>query len=100
MLIVQVDFETAPANRAFALKTLAEECPLVRALPGNLSYVILTDPAHEGKVTLIHHWDNAGALAAYRTSDLLKSVGAVLFPLMTGTPSTLVWDATAVPAAA
>ncbi len=93
MLIVQVDFEVAAESRTLALKTLYKERPIVRALPGNLSYLLLTDPESEGRMTLIHHWDNADDLAAYRSSDGLKAVGAVLFPLMTGKPDTRVWTA-------
>lgn len=96
MLIVQVDFEVAPENLAVALDALRSERPVVKALDGNLGYLLLTDPDHAGKVTIVHHWDNPEALANYRTSDLLKSVGAKLFPLMVGKPQTLVWNATAV----
>lgn len=100
MLIVQVDFQTAPKDHALAIATLRAEQPVVRALPGNLGYTILTHPGTEGKTTLIHHWDSAEALAAYRASDGLKAVGAVLFPLMVGQPETRVYEARAMPDAA
>jgi quinol monooxygenase YgiN len=100
MLIVQVDFQTAPKDHALTLATLRAERPVVTALPGNLGYTILTHPGTEGKMTLIHHWADAETLAAYRASDGLKAVGAVLFPLMVGKPETRVYDAHILPAAA
>lgn len=99
MLIVQVDFQTAPKDHDLTLATLRAERPIVTAMAGNIGYTILTHPGTEGKMTLIHHWDSAEALAAYRSSEGLKSVGAVLFPLMVGQPETRVYDARVLPAA-
>jgi quinol monooxygenase YgiN len=100
MLIVQVDFQTAPKDHELTLATLHAELPVVTAMAGNLGYTILTHPGTEGKVTLIHHWADAETLAAYRASDGLKAVGAVLFPLMVGQPETRVYEARAMPDAA
>ncbi len=93
MLIVIVDFAVAPANTALAQITLDAEAPIVRALPGNLGYSVWTDPHHSGAFRLMHEWSDTASFAAYRASDGFKTVGAVLFPLMTGTPSSRVFDA-------
>jgi quinol monooxygenase YgiN len=93
MLIVIVDFAVAPADAALARSTLDAEAPIVRALAGNLGYSAWTDPRQTGAFRLMHEWTDASSLAAYRASDGFKTAGGVLFPLMTGTPSSRVFDA-------
>jgi quinol monooxygenase YgiN len=93
MLIVIVDFAVAPADAALAQTTLEAEAPIVRALWGNLGYCVWADPLQPGSFRLMHEWSDQGNFDAYRASDGFKTVGAVLFPLMTGTPSSRVFDA-------
>jgi quinol monooxygenase YgiN len=93
MRIVIVDFAVTPANAALAQSTLDAEAPIVRSLPGNLGYSVWTDSHHTGAFRLMHEWSDAASFEAYRASDGFKAVGAVLFPLMTGTPTSRVFDA-------
>jgi quinol monooxygenase YgiN len=93
MLIVIVDFAVAPANTALAQSTLDTEAPIVRDLPGNLGYSVWTDPHQTGAFRLMHEWSDADSFDAYHASDGFKAVGGVLFPLMTGTSSSRVFDA-------
>lgn len=94
MLVVHVDFAVAPQNRPFAISTLREEAPIVRAMTGNLGYSVAVDPVDAGRVLLIHEWEGENALAAYRASETFRSVGAALFPHMVGKPSTRIFAAT------
>lgn len=94
MILVLVDFAVAPHDRDHALATLRAEAVTVRAMPGNLGYHLRTDPRADGAMTLIHEWTDADAFAAYRASDTFRTVGAALFPRMTGTPSTRIFAAT------
>jgi quinol monooxygenase YgiN len=93
MLIVIVDFAVAPGNAALAQGTLDGEAPIVRALPGNLGYSAWADPDQPGAFRLMHEWTDDASFAAYRASDGFKAAGTVLLPLMTGTPTSRVFDA-------
>jgi quinol monooxygenase YgiN len=93
MLIVIVDFAVATSDAALAQDTLDAEAPIIRALPGNLGYSAWASPHQPGAFRLMHEWTDDPSFAAYRASDGFKTVGAVLFPLMTGTPSSRVFDA-------
>jgi quinol monooxygenase YgiN len=93
MLIVIVDFAVSAANAASAQATLAAEAPIVRALWGNLGYSFWADPSQPGAFRLMHEWADAANLDAYRATPAFKAVGAVLFPLMVGAPSSRVFAA-------
>jgi quinol monooxygenase YgiN len=95
MLIVIVDFAVAPRDAALAQSSLDGEASIVRALPGNLGYSVWASPHQPGAFRLMHEWTDDASFAAYRASDGFKTVGGVLFPLMTGTPSSRVFDAEA-----
>lgn len=94
MLIVTVDFATLPADRDFALATLRAEAPIVRALAGNLGYLVHLDPDDDGGLRLTHHWTDTASLAAYRASPAFKAVGQALFPRMVGQPVVTMYEAT------
>jgi quinol monooxygenase YgiN len=88
MLIVHVEFETAPETRETALKALRAEAPRATAMRGNLGYAVRVDPDHAGQVTLLHQWERPVDFLAYKASPLFRRIGGALFPLMVGTPST------------
>jgi quinol monooxygenase YgiN len=90
MLIVIVDFEVAPQDRADTLATLAAERRDVRSLPGNLDYSVWTDPDEDGRLRLMHGWQDLPSFDAYKLTDGFKAVGAALFPKMVGKPTTQV----------
>jgi quinol monooxygenase YgiN len=93
MMIVIVDFATAPENAGVVQRTLQAEGPDVRALAGNLSYGFWSDPAQPGTWRLMHEWADAAGFAAYRETPGFKAAGEVLFPLMVGKPSSRVFVA-------
>jgi quinol monooxygenase YgiN len=97
MVIVIVDFATAPESAQLVHLTLQTEAPAVRALPGNLSYGFWPDPDHPGAWRLMHEWDDEPSFAAYRATPGFKAAGEVLFPLMTGKPSSRVFVADMLP---
>lgn len=88
MLIVEVEFETAPKDRDTALAELRAEKPRVMALAGCKKYEIRVDPDHLGKVTLLEAWNGNEAFIAYKNSSAFKTIGGKLFPLMVTKPST------------
>jgi quinol monooxygenase YgiN len=90
MLTVTVDFEVSAADRPVAIKTLQDEGIVVRGLWGNLGFGVWTDPAHEGKLRLTHEWADISSFDAYKETPAFKDVGAKLFPMMVGKPSTIV----------
>jgi quinol monooxygenase YgiN len=90
MLIVIVDFEVAPQDRVLSLAALRDEARIVRELPGNLDYSVWINPDHAGQLRLMHGWADAPAFEAYKATEAFKAVGAALFPMMVGKPSTQV----------
>ncbi len=97
MLVVHVEFETAPENLGTALDGLRAEAPGVRDMPGNLGYEVRIDPDRNGTVTLIHEWRAEADFLAYKASPLFQRVGGQLFPLMVGKPSTRYYGEVAAP---
>lgn len=93
MIYVEVNFTVAPADRQRAVETLTAEIPEMRALPGNKAARVLVDPDADGAVTLLHKWDSLADLDAYRGGPLFAKVGGVLRPMMTGAPTTAVYEA-------
>lgn len=90
MLIVTVDFEVSSANRPVAIATLQDEGAVVRDLHGNMGFGVWADPAHGGKLRLTHEWSDMESFDAYKATPAFKEVGAKLFPMMVGKPSTVV----------
>jgi len=92
MIYVEVNFKVAPQNRSIAVDYLTKEVPVMQALPGNRGCRVLIDPAADDAVTLLHQWDDMAGLDAYRSGPLFAQLGGVLRPMMTGAPSTAVYD--------
>lgn len=93
MLIVTVAFTTTPETRAQTVAALQAEAPLVRALPGNLGYAPGLDAETPGGVQLTHRWTDATAFAGYCASGGFAAVGAAVFPLVTCTSVSEVFEA-------
>ncbi len=93
MIYVEVNFKVAPQDRTAAVDCLTKDVPVMQALPGNRGCRVLIDPAADDAVTLLHQWDDMDSFDAYRSGPLFAQVGGVLRPMMTGAPSTAVYDA-------
>jgi quinol monooxygenase YgiN len=93
MIYVEVNFCVAPQDRAAAVDCLTKEAPAIRAQSGNRGCRILIDPVADDVVTLLHQWDDLASLDAYRSGPLFAHLGGILRPMMTGAPSTMVYDA-------
>lgn len=87
MYLAIVDFTTAPADRQAALDQLRSEQDEVRGFEGCVNYRVFTDPGSDTAVTILHEWDDEASFQAYAGSDAFARSGAVVRPLMTGTPS-------------
>lgn len=92
MIYVEVNFSVAPYDRSTAVTCLTNEKPKMRALSGNRACRVLTDPNDPCAITLLHQWDHPASLDAYRRGPLFADVGSVLRPMMTGVPSTAVYE--------
>ncbi|MEV0148395.1 MULTISPECIES: antibiotic biosynthesis monooxygenase family protein [unclassified Nonomuraea] len=86
MIIAMVDFDTAASDRAAALAHLDGGRDQVRAMPGNLGFRVYASREDETRVTVMHEWDDEESFAGYLKSDLFARSGAVLRPMMTGSP--------------
>ncbi|MEL6684536.1 MAG: antibiotic biosynthesis monooxygenase [Pseudomonadota bacterium] len=94
MIYVEVNFTVHPSDRTAAASYLLQEAPKMQALPGHRGYDVLLDASRDDAVTLLHQWDDIATLDAYRTGPLFAQVGGTLRPMMTGAPTTSVYDAT------
>ena len=90
MLIVTVDFATTEPDTA--LRLLHADTARVRGLPGNLAFDVLRDAASPDRIVLVQRWADATSFDGHRQADGLKALGAQLFPLMSGTPVTSVFE--------
>ncbi len=86
MFIAVLDFTTAATDRPDALAQLDAERAEVRAMPGNVAFRIYASRENDDQVTVVHEWEDRASFAAYLGSDAFARSGAVLRPMMTGTP--------------
>jgi quinol monooxygenase YgiN len=86
MLIAILDFDTAATDRPAALAQLDNEHDHVRAMPGNLAFRVYASREDDGRVTVVHEWDDEASFTGYLKSDCFTRSGEVLRPLMTGAP--------------
>lgn len=86
MLIAIVDFTTTAADQPAALAQLDAERQQVRAMPGNIAFRVYASREAEPGITIVHEWADETAFARYAESDSFARSGAVLRPMMTGTP--------------
>lgn len=96
MINVEVNFTVARSDQPAAIECLTKEGSKMHTLPGNRAYRILIDPSTDGAIILLHQWDDLASLDAYRNGPLFAAIGNVLRPMMTGAPSTAIYDATAI----
>lgn len=93
MIHVEVDFKVREAHQSRALALLDHEIPKLHALPGNILCRILVDPKDESAITLQHQWADLASLDAHRCGPVMAKLGTALRPMMTGAPSTRVYEA-------
>jgi quinol monooxygenase YgiN len=86
VLIAIVDFNTAATDRPAALAQLDGERDQVRAMPGNLAFLVLTSREDETRITVVHEWDDEASFVGYLRSDSFARSGEVLRPIMTEAP--------------
>lgn len=85
--IAILDVAVAAADRPAALAQLEHEQPDVRAMPGCLAFRVFADRAGDTGLTVLHEWADRASFERYLASDAFARSGAVLRPLMVGTPS-------------
>jgi quinol monooxygenase YgiN len=86
VFIAILDFSTAAADRPVALAQLDSERDEVRAMPGNLAFRVYASREDDTRITVVHEWDDRPSFTGYLGSEPFARSGAVIRPLMTGTP--------------
>ncbi|PRY39878.1 putative quinol monooxygenase [Umezawaea tangerina] len=86
MFIAIVDFRTTPADRPAALAHLDAEGVVVRGMPGNLAFRVYAGREGGGGVTIVHEWEDEGALGGYLGSEAFARMGEVVRPMMVDVP--------------
>ncbi len=86
LFIAIVDFSTTAADRPTALACLDAECDQVRAMPGNLAFRVCASRDDDGRITVVHEWDDEASFDGYLRSDSFARFSDVLRPMMVGAP--------------
>lgn len=86
MFIAIVDFGTAATDRPTALDHLDAERDQVRAMPGNLAFRVYASREDDGRITIVHEWDDEASFEGYLRSAAFAHSGEVLRPIMIGAP--------------
>lgn len=86
MLIAIVDFTTAAADRAAALGHLDAERERILAMPGNIAFRVFASREDEGRVTILHEWEDEASFDGYLASDSFARIGETVRPMFAGAP--------------
>lgn len=86
MLVSIVDFDTAAVDRPAALACLDAGRDEIRAMPGNVAFRVYASREDEGRVTIVHEWDDVASFDGYLGSAVFARSGGVLRPMMVGAP--------------
>jgi quinol monooxygenase YgiN len=86
VLIAIVDITVAAAHRAAALAQLDGEGADIRALPGNVAFRVYASREDDGRVTVVHEWDDEAAFDGYLESAFFARSGQVLRPMLLEAP--------------
>jgi quinol monooxygenase YgiN len=94
---VRVAVRVRPQARdAFVAQLKKEEREVPDRFPGCERFTLYCDPADPDSLFLYEEWTDRQAADAYLTSDYFQAGGAVLFPLMDGSPDSAYYDASRV----
>jgi quinol monooxygenase YgiN len=96
MLIRTVRMTFAPAHVDAFLKLFADARPKISARDGCEHLALWRDARFPNVFTTYSHWRDAGALEAYRQSELFRSTWARTKPLFAAAPEA--WSQYEVPA--
>lgn len=86
MLIAHLRFPIAPENRQAATEALVADAKAVRAMKGCLAFHPVHDPVDDAVLGVVHEWETEADFAAYTGSEVFRSFGARIRPMMTGKP--------------
>jgi quinol monooxygenase YgiN len=86
VFIAILDFSTAATDRPAALAQLDAESDEVRSMPGNLAFRVYASREDATRIAVIHEWEDEASFTRYTESDSFARSGAVLRPIMAGTP--------------
>jgi quinol monooxygenase YgiN len=85
--IAILDFSTTATDRPTAIAQLEREQPVVTAMPGCLAFRVFPDRRDGTGVTVLHEWTDRASFDGYLASEAFARSGAILRPMMTGTPT-------------
>ena len=86
MFIAIVDFGTAATDRPTALHHLDVEGEQVRTMPGNIAFRVYSSREDDGRVTIVHEWEDEESFAGYVGSAAFARSGEMIRPIMVGAP--------------
>lgn len=86
VFIAIVDFSTAAADRPTALACLDSERDEIRAMPGNLAFRVHASREDDGRLTIVHEWDDEVSFGGYLRSGSFARFGEVLRPIANEAP--------------
>ncbi len=86
MLIAHVRFPVAAAHRQAVCDALKTDLETVRAMPGCVAVYPFLDLADEATLGVVHEWESETDFDAYTRSEVFRSLGLKIRPLMAGKP--------------
>jgi quinol monooxygenase YgiN len=93
MFTVRVAVRVRPEGREeFIAQLKKEEAEVPARFGGCERFAVYSDPSEPDSVLLYEEWATREAADAYMTSDYFRESGAVLFPLMDGSPDSAYYE--------
>ncbi len=93
MIVIRVKIAVKPEAKGDFIAAMHESIPISSAFDGCIQFSLYEDTTDENALLLYEEWETQAHFDAYRNSAHFKDSGAVLFPLMDGSPDSAYFDA-------
>jgi len=93
MIVIRVMFQIQATAQSGFLGLIQSELITAREMPGCLTFGIFEDPEYPCQYLLYEEWEDLSYFEAYKQSAAFQKIGANIFPLMVGAPSSAYFEA-------
>jgi quinol monooxygenase YgiN len=98
MIVIRVLLNIKPEEKPEFLSHVQESIAISRQFEGCSAFSVYEDIQQENAFLLYEEWDSQQNFDAYKASEHFQETGRVLFPMMSGDPSSAYFNAEALPA--
>ena len=99
MIIIRVNCTIDPAKRDQFLAAIAQDTPENHAFAGCVAYRWTESITEPNTFLLYEEWATLEAVNAFKNSDYFAQNGKVMFPLISGKPDSVTYEAQALQSA-